>query len=304
MYKIVKSQEEGLDYLELINCNDDSKARISLNEGGRLKELQFEDVSVIKDRLNIKYENTHASSILFPFANRVKDGIYSFEDETYQLFCNEKGRNNAIHGVVFDKKFALVNDIVTSSFVEVTLSYQEEEKSKGFPFLYKISLIYRLSENSISLSVKIENADTQSFPFTVGWHPYFISESLYDSVLDFESNQKIEFDKNLITIGVYKNHLESPFQIKDVQLDDCYILKGNKVEFKTPSYNIEINTDKEKNYLQLYNPVNTQVVAIEPMTGISDSFNNKIGLQVLQPNEEYKVKWNIIFNKTINNNTN
>ncbi|MCL6294833.1 aldose 1-epimerase [Jejuia spongiicola] len=304
MYKIEKSQEGRLDYLELINYKGDSKAKISLNEGGRLKELQFDGISVIKDRPNIKYENTHASSILFPFANRVKDGIYSFEDETHQLFCNEKGRNNAIHGVVFDKKFTLIKETTTSNFVEVTLSYQEEKKSKGFPFFYKISLIYTLSENSISLSVKIENTDTQSFPFTVGWHPYFISENLYDSILDFESNQKIEFDKNLITTGVYKNHLESPFKIRDVQLDDCYILKGNRVEFKTPSYSIEINTNKEENYLQLYNPVNTQVVAIEPMTGISDSFNNKIGLQVLKPNEEYKIEWNINFNKAINNNTN
>jgi aldose 1-epimerase len=27
------------------------------------------------------------------------------------------------------------------------------------------------------------------------------------------------------------------------------------------------------------------------MTGIADNFNNKIGLQTLQPNETYNIKW-------------
>ncbi len=304
MYSIVKSQEDGLDYLELIHDDGGSKARISLKEGGRLQDLQFDGVSVIKDRPNIKYENTHASSILFPFANRIKSGKYTFEAKTYQLFCNESGRDNAIHGLVFDKVFTLVKAITTPDFVKVTLSYQEEEKLKGFPFIYKILLTYTLTKNTISLSVKIKNRDTHSFPFTIGWHPYFISENLYNSILNFESDQKVRFDKDLITTAVYKNQFKHPFQIKNTQLDDCYILKGNTVEFKTPTYAIKINTNKEENYLQLYNPKHTQVVAIEPMTGISDSFNNKIGLQVLKPNHEYEVEWTISFKKITHNNIN
>ena len=33
------------------------------------------------------------------------------------------------------------------------------------------------------------------------------------------------------------------------------------------------------------------VIAIEPMTGAADNFNNEIGLQTLQPNETYNTKW-------------
>lgn len=301
MYILTKIQESGYDYLELTNSRNNSKARISLYEGGRLEELQFEGVSLIKDLPNSKYENTYASSILFPFANRIKTGMYTFQDKTYQFNCNEKGRDNAIHGLVFNKHFVLVNQNINSDFAEVTLSYEEKEKPKGFPFLYKINLTYILSEKAIGLSASIENVDDKPFPFTLGWHPYFLSNDLYISELHFESHQKIIFDENLITTGVYKNHFKSPFKIKDVQLDDCYILDGNKVAFKTPLYQIEIHTDKEENYLQLYNPKDTQIIAIEPMTGVSDSFNNKIGLQVLQPNTEYNVKWNVIFNKLITN---
>ena len=44
------------------------------------------------------------------------------------------------------------------------------------------------------------------------------------------------------------------------------------------------------------------MIAIEPMTGISDSFNNKKGLQILQPNEGYEVRWNLSFSKTVSEN--
>lgn len=301
MYKLTNIEESEGGYLELTNSKNNSKVKISLHEGGRLQELQFEGVSVIKDLPNSKYENTYASSILFPFANRIKNGTYTFQDKTYQFHCNEIGRDNAIHGLVYDKHFVLVDQNINSNFAEVTLAYEEKEKPKGFPFLYKIYLAYTLSEKSIGLSVNIQNVDNKSFPFTLGWHPYFLSNDLYNSELYFKSNQKIGFDENLITTNIYNNHFESPFKMGNAQLDDCYVLEGNKVVFKTPKYQLELYTNTKENYLQLYNPKDTQMVAIEPMTGVSDSFNNKIGLQVLQPNIEYSVKWNIIFNTNITN---
>ena len=65
------------------------------------------------------------------------------------------------------------------------------------------------------------------------------------------------------------------------------------IEFKTPNYQIEITTNQIENYLQLYTPKGLPIIAIEPTTGISNSFNNKIGLQVLEPKESYSLLWNV-----------
>jgi len=46
-------------------------------------------------------------------------------------------------------------------------------------------------------------------------------------------------------------------------------------------------------FLQLFTPPKKNIIAIEPTTGISDSFNNKIGLQILEPDETYTIDWNI-----------
>ena len=82
-----------------------------------------------------------------------------------------------------------------------------------------------------------------------------------------------------------------PFQLKAVKLDDCYLLKTNEIDFSTPEYHFKITSTSKENFLQLYTPKTCNVIAIEPMTGIADNFNNKIGLQTLQPNETYNIKW-------------
>ena len=55
----------------------------------------------------------------------------------------------------------------------------------------------------------------------------------------------------------------------------------------------ELRFTANSNYLQLYTPNEIQAIAIEPMTGVSDSFNNKIGLKELNPRENYKIKWSL-----------
>ena len=287
-----------MSFLELKNSRNNTKAIISLHEGGRVQELQFEGVSVIKEQLDQKYEDTFASSILFPFVSRIKDGHYYFNDEEYQFECNEKGKKNALHGLVYNKTFEVIDQELHTNSCSITLLYQEKEKSKGFPFLYNICIKYTLEEDKIIVSIKVNNTDKQPFPFTLGWHPYFISADLRNSFLHFKCAQKIQFDTNLITDKIIEFKEEAPYQIKDNQLDDCYVLKNNSIEFSTPLYRIFLDTNTKENYLQLYTPPNRQEIAIEPMTGISDSFNNKKGLQVLQPNESYEVKWNVRFFKT------
>jgi aldose 1-epimerase len=120
-----------------------------------------------------------------------------------------------------------------------------------------------------------------------------LSHDLQNSSLSFKSDQKIKFDENLITQKVIDEKTEKEFKIEKKQLDDCFILNSNTIGFKTPNYQLEISTNQIKNYVQLYTPENLPLIAIEPMTGVSNSFNNGIGLQVLQPNTSFSLKWNV-----------
>ena len=56
-------------------------AKIILNQGASLQELTLNSVELIKDLEPLKYQDTYASAILFPFANRIENGKYVFDGQ-------------------------------------------------------------------------------------------------------------------------------------------------------------------------------------------------------------------------------
>lgn len=289
IFKLKKHQ----DFLELYSSNKKSYAKIFLNRGASLEELTLNGHKLIKDMSPMPYSDTYASAILFPFANRIKDGRYEFDGKIYQLAINQKQENNAIHGLVYNKTFKIISAETTEKHTSVTLAYNAVNESKGFPFTYQIQLVYTLTTEHLNLNISVKNTSSKSFPFTLGWHPYFNSENLYNSSLKFESNKKFVLGKRMITTGVEDFKKEKLFAIKDKKLDDCFILNSNEILFLTPAYTIQISASSQENFLQIYTPTKVNTIAIEPTTGVSDSFNNKIGLQVLEPDNFYNTDWNI-----------
>ena len=295
MFRIYNITENNLPIIVLQNADKSTSAKISLNEGGRLQELKCNNVFLIKDIPDFDYETSYASSVLFPFASRIKDGKYTFLGENFQLNKNDNN-TSALHGLVYNKEFQLFEPKIHKDNCSVTLNYIENNKSEGFPFKYIISLTYTLNENSLQLKVTIKNIDNQSFPFILGWHPYFLSDDLPKSTLKFKSDKKVVFDENLITKEIIENSKDEIFTIENKQLDDCFFLEDNTISFSTSKYYLEIVSSEKENFLQLYTPENLPIIAIEPMTGISNSFNNTIGLQILEPNKSHAITWNLDIN--------
>ena len=287
------NSNNNIEAIELENANKTSYAKILLNLGASLQELKLGNKILIEDLKPLDYKNTYASSILFPFANRIKDGVYTFNNETFSFPVNELGNNNALHGLVFDKTFEIVKQEVTEHQASLTLVYNETLESKGFPYTYNIQLEYILKDTTLDLNVSITNTDTKAFPFTLGWHPYFVSKNLYESSLNFDSNKQLILDERCITTGTKTIENSSVFNIEDKKLDDCFILNSNEVQFNTPDHKVLIHSNSKESFLQIYTPPRANTIAIEPTTGVSDSFNNKMGLQILNVSETYHLNWNI-----------
>lgn len=292
MFKIEKIVNQSHREIIVSNAENTIKANIVLTQGGRLKYLDYNNQLVISDPEDKSYEESFAAAILFPFANRIFEATYSIKDQIYVLDQNEKGQKNAIHGLIYNKTFELVEQSTTEDTAEVSLEYLEHQPHLGFPFPYAIRLNYFITKTSISLSLSVKNIGKTSFPFTVGWHPYFKSNDIDSSYIELKSDRKIIHNPDQIGIGT-SGHVNYKIKLADVSLDDCYVLKSRPVNFTTPLYRAEIYSDQRHKYLQVYKPLNSDNVAIEPMTGISDSFNHKLGVQVLEPNAVYNTTWKI-----------
>lgn len=276
--------------------NLQSMAIISPKQGGRIVQLVLDNKLVIDEPKNTTYESNYAGAVLFPFANRIADGTYTFKGESYFLVCNEKGRTNAIHGLVYDKEFVADQGISSENEARIELIYNEEKKLVGFPFTFQLKLVYTLTNHGLSLEVEIVNTGEASFPFTLGWHPYFYAAQLEESHLTLEAKYQVIMNEHMITVGSKNHQQPKQIQLKNRFLDDCFSILERKVELVTPTHSLSVVGEYISKFVQFYTPKNEKLVAIEPMTGISNSFNNKKSLLVLRPKEVFTTRWNVALN--------
>ena len=294
--KHTKDSKNNLDYIEIEDSEKASYAKIYLDLGASIQELVLNKHHIIKNLRPLTYNETYASSILFPFANRIADGMYDFEGKTYFLNINQQEENNTLHGLVYNKTFELVEKKVAQEVASVLLRYEEQNYTQGFPYTYIIDLKCTLTKYSLSLTMTVKNTDTKEFPFTLGWHPYFTTSDLYNSIVRFQSHKQVYFDDRNITRGLRDFEINDEFKIENKSLDDCFVLDSNKILFETPNYSFELTSSEKDCFLQLYTPPKANTIAIEPTTGISNSFNNKIGLKTLKPNDSYNINWKLKLN--------
>ena len=294
LYKVIKNKQSTI--LEITDSKNSLHAKIHLEQGASLQELTLNGHHLITSLEPLTYSTTYASSILFPFANRVKDGIYEFNAKNFQLDTNQKEENNALHGFIYNKTFQVIHYEISDNDAKITLEYIEKKKHKGFPYTYKIQLEYTFSKNMVSLKFKVKNTSKKPFPFTLGWHPYFLSDDLHNSSLQFQSDKKLIIGDRNIGLQIESIKPTETFEIQDKQLDDCWVLNSGDIKFITPKYSLSISSSEKTNFLQLYTPPKLNTIAIEPTTGVSNSFNNKIGLQVLQPKKWHEVTWYLKMN--------
>lgn len=289
----IKNESKSSKYIEVGDASKKMYAKIDMNLGGSLQELILNGNTVISSKETLPYEESYASAILFPFANRIENGQYKFNNQSYQLSINKVEENNALHGLVYNKPFEFLRYNTDKEGATVHLRFMETGECLGFPFKYCITLTYIFKLESIELIVEVKNLDTFSFPFTVGWHPYFVSSNLHNSFLNLECSKRILVNKQGIPMSEECVTFPNELQVKDQEFDDCFILNNNCLGFKTPDYNMDFSFSSDTKYLQIYTPNNRKTIAIEPQTGAANSFNDHRGLKILHPQELYEVRWKI-----------
>lgn len=269
---------------------------VAPSQGGRVTNLVIENIPIITEPDDIDYADSYAASVLFPFPNRIEDGVYNFNNVDYVLTCNQTKEHNALHGLIYNQAFDVVERIQNKEKAEVKLDYVSDGSFEGFPFKFKVELTYELCSNEFSCQIKVTNTDAYAFPFALGWHPYFSTSEKKTSTLQFKSKNQLINNHRNIPVEV-KSHLETVSLNFDESFDDCFELASNEVLFQTPDYSLTIKLNNTSNYLQIYTPKGKNVIAIEPMTAPANCFNNGLGLKILEAGASHTETWMLIINK-------
>lgn len=283
--------ETDQNYIQIKNKNDDLVAFVDLINGGSLQYLELNGITLIEQKKEFAYSESFASALLFPFVNRLKNGIYSFKNKSYQFPINETG-GNAHHGVLFNKIFSLKDYFIKDNEAIIILNYESKQED-GFPFAFNINLQYTFGFNYLNISLRVDNLSEDDFPYSLGWHPYFKSSDLSKSCIKFSKSHDIITDLDGVALHCSKANQDVEINPSQKHLDNCFQLKNGEVEFNTPQYKMSISTNRSPAFIHLYTPKIKDLFAIELTSGISNSFNHGIGLSFLDKGSSTNMTWKI-----------
>jgi aldose 1-epimerase len=250
----------------------------------------------------------YAGVVMAPWSGRVAAGAWVHPDGgKFQLPINEPARNNALHGLVFDKEFAVARS--TESSVELSI---EIEASEGYPYHLNLAIAYELDGGELICSFAVKNLSTEKAPFGLGFHPYFSTKWLGDGV-SITNNAKTVYvlDGNLIdtgtqaTAGSTKDLAVGKLAV-GASLDDDFTdldfvagvsrttlsnSAGSGIEIWQEDvfrHNVIYTTDA-------YEAENGTVtaVAIEPCISAVNALNSHSDLLWIQPNQTQSGSWGI-----------
>lgn len=289
MFQFSTGNHKGCEFIQLKSSSGFAKAVIHLNEGGRLAQLKLRQQPLIQDSTELDYSTSFASAILFPFVNRLENGILQFNGNTYRFQQNEQNSPHAIHGLVYNKSFRLESYQTSKSQAKCAIVYDYFGDNAGFPFPFSIRLNYQLSAKDFSLHIEVTNTGISSFPFSIGWHPYFQCNSKANCILQFSGIKKIKHNASMIAKDLEDLSLNQLTHFNG--LDDCFELDHPNIVFKTPNYHLELSTKPAAPYLQVFSP-DEDTLAIEPMTGFSNSLNY-LQQQVIAPKQLAKLSYHL-----------
>jgi aldose 1-epimerase len=275
--------------------NKDTWFSIIPDYGGCLNAFDVNGRSILwsasnKNEIESKTINSFAGAQLFPYPNRVKNGRYSFNDKEFLLPQNDYPRNNALHGLVYNKPFKVDGTDIENG--EISISYHYQKQHSGYPFEVLLKNKFQLDENSLSIFTTIANIGSEDIPVGHGWHPYFNTSPKADGyLLQISGNKHFPIDEHLIPYGNTEvlNSFSDHSTIGAKELNHCFKLKENEVqrtELVIPKDRVTVTMITEGYpYLQVYTPPHRNCIALEPQTSIPDAFNNLIGYRHLRPNE-------------------
>lgn len=265
---------------------DTAQATINVVDG-------FADIQQAREEITDGFH----SAKLSPFVCRLNNGTFDFDGNSFKIKKHYMG-DSAIHGLLFDADFKVVSTHIDDEKATLILHYQYDSAENGFPFPYSIEVAYKLSgAGSLQVTTTVINTGKQQMPLNDGWHPYFkLGDTIDTASIRFDSKEIVEFDDALLPTGkklAYQNY--NMFTVfGETTLDNCFTLNQNAYNEDLPAFEIKdesvgvclgIYPDEGYPYLQIYTPPSRDSIAVENLSSIPDSFNNKAGLITLRPGE-------------------
>jgi len=277
--------------------------------GGMLRHYSVGDVQVLDGFEADELSPASAGQILAPWPNRIRDGNYTFEEQSHQLPLTEPARHNAIHGLANWSRWTLAEKAADA----ITLEFQLPAQI-GYPWWLTLRARWSVSADGLRCVQEVVNNSASNAPWGYSVHPYvqLTGVAVDDILLHVPGKTRILADGRLLPIGAVsvagsEYDFTEPRKIGDLVLDTTFgdiehdASGTTEVTIADPGSpaKVVVWADEKFKYWQIFSGDTLhgerfrRSVAIEPMTCPPDAFRTGRDLIVLAPGESWTAAWGI-----------
>lgn len=221
------------------------------------------------------------SPILFP-ANRTRGGRFAFEGAVYQLPVNEPQHDAHLHGLVHLQAFT----VLSCTRDEAVLRF--ENKARVYPFPFRLTVRYRLSDRGAESFYCIENTGCRAMPFTFGLHTTFPEPETFSvplGAVQEKDAHHLPTGRILPLSGAERRCLSGTASRGQVH-SGYYLSGGDTARIGPVCYQVSGGFD----HWVLYNARGgAGLLCVEPQCGAVDGLNQPGGCRILQPGQELRL---------------
>ena len=238
-------------------------------------------------------------------------GKYEFFGKQYTLPVNENETYvNALHGLMANRTMTVKGSEIQDDFASLTLSLNLTGNDPGYPFTMDIDITYTLSSEGFSIALSITNTMPNSpLPLYVGWHPYFACTA-YKAVVTLDPCTKwnhVTMDSNFDPTGATEvnstfdgsspigGSLNTPTFYDDEfkATEPAGVCHDIKTRLYDPDTGQTVVLWQAPNFRFIHvftgsmSRFGENAIAIEPMSGMADAYNNHDHLSTLSGEENW-----------------
>jgi aldose 1-epimerase len=247
---------------------------------------------------------------LAPWPNRVRDGRWTWNDKAQLLDFTEPDRVNALHGLLRNAPYTVVDRRDGELELAATVFPQH-----GYPFQVETRVRYRLTDDGIAVTHSARNLAPSAAPVALGSHPFFAigDERAEDLALELAVASVFEVDerRNPTTetpVAGTAFDFTEPHPLGEVDIDHVLRVTPGpdgvaRHRLHAPSGRVlEVWQGEGFGFTQVMTPRTFPTVhgaglaiALEPQSSAPDAFNSGDGVRWLEQGETWSAEWGVVF---------
>ncbi len=245
--------------------------------------------------------------VLFPWPNRVRDGIWSRDGVEHRLALTEPKLGNASHGLVRWACWQLSDRSESSVSVTVELHPQP-----GWDWSLDLTVTWALGDDGLTATSEVVNQGSTPAPFGLGFHPYVsIGEPAVEGLeLSVPAAEYLTVDERMLPTGT------TPVDGTDLDFRTARAIGGTRLDTAFGGLDrdgdgrwrvtlggladlppVTVWGDEGYRWVQVFTgkaaAEGEHGVAVEPTTCPPDALNSGTDLLTIAPGERWTARWGI-----------